>query len=315
MNSCCIPSDRPDKTPMPIPTGFVDLSKVENATDGMVKLGGKFRMGTDHPKRFLGDGEDPIREVEIGEFFIDRTAVTNFQFGEFVKNTNYVTEAEQFGWSFVFRMFVSQRIAKNVKEAVANTPWWWKIAGATWRQPEGPKSSIKKRQDHPVVHVSWNDAVAYSQWKGKRLPTEAEWEFAARGGLDQKLYPWGDDLTPSGEHRLNIWQGRFPHTNTKADGYVGTAPAQSFKPNGFGLYNNSGNVWEWCSDWFNRDFHNDSPCVDPKGAVSGTEKILKGGSYLCHKSYCNRYRVAARTSVSPDSSTGHMGFRCVLNAN
>ena len=149
-------------------------------------------MGTDHPKRFLGDGEDPIREVTVSEFFIDRTTVTNSQFGEFVKDTDYITEAERLGWSFVFRMFVSQRIAKKVKEAVAQTPWWWKIDGASWRQPEGPKSNIKKRQDHPVVHVSWNDAVSYSQWKGKRLPTESEWEYCARAGTTTR-YSFGDD--------------------------------------------------------------------------------------------------------------------------
>jgi formylglycine-generating enzyme required for sulfatase activity len=155
--------------------------------------------------------------------------------------------------------------------------------------------------EHPVVHISWNDALAYCHWAGKRLPSEAEWEFAARGGLRQKIYPWGDELTPNGKHQCNIWQGKFPTFNSGADGHTGTAPVKSFLPNGFGLYNCAGNVWEWCSDWF-------SPFK--RNPESGESKIIKGGSYLCHASYCNRYRVAARTANTPDSSSGHTGFRC-----
>ncbi|MCH8206987.1 MAG: formylglycine-generating enzyme family protein [Chloroflexi bacterium] len=280
----------------------------------MVLLGGRSLMGTDDPARFSADGEDPVREVTLEPFYIDAAATTNAQFRRFVEDSGYVTEAERFGWSFVFHDFVPRRVARTVTEAVAETPWWLKVDGACWKRPEGPRSGIKARMDHPVVHVSWSDATAYCRWAGKRLPTEAEWELAARGGLEQKRYPWGDELTPGGRHRCNIWQGRFPDKNTKTDGHAGTAPARSFAPNGYGLYNTSGNVWEWCADWFSRDFHATGPRVDPKGPANGTARVTKGGSYLCHASYCNRYRVAARAATPPDSSTGHMGFRCALDA-
>lgn len=315
MNSCCVPSDKDRDGSVVMLRQHISATPSEDLVKGMVKLGGTFLMGTDYPKRFRSDGEDPVRKVEVRPFYIDRITVTNSQFREFVEATGYVTEAERFGWSFVFQMFVSREVAREVKETVRQAPWWWKIEGASWKHPEGIRSNLKKRQNHPVVHVSWNDAVSYCQWKGKRLPTESEWEFAARGGMEQKLYPWGNDLIPHGGHRANIWQGRFPDINTKDDAYLGTAPAKSFKPNGFGLYNSSGNVWEWCNDWFSRNIQNNELHVDPAGPSSGSEKVLKGGSYLCHESYCNRYRVAARTASSPDSSTGHMGFRCAINAD
>lgn len=276
--------------------------------------GGEFLMGTEDGEGFPADGEGPVRKVHVDPFYIDKYAVTNEEFARFVKETGYVTEAERFGWSFVFHLFVPERIAARVTQVPVETPWWWPVRGANWRHPEGPYTSIRNRWDHPVVHISWNDAVAYCQWAGKRLPTEAEWEFAARGGLEQAKYPWGDEFMPGGEFYCNTWQGRFPDFNTGEDGYIGTAPVDAFKPNGFGLYNVAGNVWEWCSDWFSATYHVNGPRVNPTGPPSGTTKVMRGGSYLCHKSYCNRYRVAARTSNTPDSSTGNMGFRCAAGA-
>ncbi len=270
-------------------------------------------MGSVSEEGFSADGEGPVREIDVTPFFIDETAVTNAQFGRFVRATRYVTEAERFGWSFVFHSFVSRKVTRAVDQAVAEAPWWWRVDGASWRRPNGPGSGIGRVMDHPVVHVSWNDALAYCTWTGKRLPTEAEWEIAARGGLESKTYAWGDELTPGGRHMCNIWQGRFSDVNTNDDGYTGTAPAKSFDPNGFGLYNVAGNVWEWQADWFSTTFHRDGPRVDPKGPPSGASRVIKGGSYLCHASYCNRYRVAARSSNTQDSSTGNMGFRCVVD--
>lgn len=273
--------------------------------------GGEFLMGTDDKEGFPADGEGPVRKVHVDPFYMDRTTVTNEEFSQFVKETNYQTEAEQFGWSFVFHLFVAKHIAASAQRVV-QTPWWLAIEGAYWKKPEGPESSIEERMDHPVIHISWNDAIAFCKWAGKRLPTEAEWEFAARGGLEQQKFPWGDELTPNGEHYCNIWQGVFPTKNTKRDGYIGTAPAKSFPANGYGLYNVSGNVWEWCSDWFTNNL-NLTETINPKGPKGGQSKVMRGGSYLCHKSYCNRYRIAARSSNTIDSSTGNMGFRCVAD--
>jgi formylglycine-generating enzyme required for sulfatase activity len=285
-----------------------------SSKEGMVFLeGGVYLMGNGTRQGFSADGEGPVHEVEISPFYIDAATVTNSQFAEFIKETGYKTEAEKFGWSFVFRFFLSPWEAAKVSQVVQGTPWWAPVEGAYWLHPEGPDSNIDDRMDHPALHVSWNDAIAYCKWAGKRLPTEAEWEYAARGGLEQKIYPWGDELTPGGEHRCNIWQGTFPEHNTKRDGYVGTAPAKSFPPNGYGIYNVSGNVWEWTNDWFGKQYYSESPRKDPKGPASGTNRVMRGGSYLCHKSYCNRYRVAARSSNTPDSSTGNMGFRCAAD--
>ncbi|WP_217586623.1 formylglycine-generating enzyme family protein [Lentibacillus saliphilus] len=273
--------------------------------------GGDFLMGTNDKSGFPADGEGPIRKVTVKPFYMDVHTVTNQQFQAFIEDTGYVTEAEQFGWSFVFHVLIDQTNAQFVRQRVQQTPWWLVVEGATWAHPEGPNSCISDRMDHPVTHVSWHDADAYCQWAGLRLPTEAEWEYAARGGLEQKTYAWGDELTPNGEHYCNIWQGQFPTTNTVADGYVSTAPAKSFPENGYGLFNVAGNVWEWCSDWFATNIHKRGGRENPTGPVSGTSRVMRGGSYLCHHSYCNRYRVAARTSNTPDSSTGNIGFRCV----
>lgn len=281
-------------------------------SDHLVKIpAGSFLMGTEDKTGFPVDGEGPVREIEVSSFYMDRTAVTNEAFATFIQETAYITDAEQYGWSFVFHLFAPKQVREEAKRAM-QTPWWLAVEGAKWDQPEGANSTIHDRLDHPVIHISWNDALAYCKWAGKRLPTEAEWEYAARGGLVQQKYAWGNELTPDGQHMCNIWQGDFPYKNTAEDGYIATAPAQSFLPNGYGLYNVAGNVWEWCYDWFSRQ-HDVTITKNPTGPDSGDAKVMRGGSYLCHRSYCNRYRVAARTANTMDSSTGNMGFRCVSN--
>jgi formylglycine-generating enzyme required for sulfatase activity len=256
-----------------------------------------FLMGAEGADCVPGDREGPVREVEVGAFSIDSCAVSNLRFAAFVDATGYVTDAERHGWSFVFGGLLPDEFPDT--RGAVQAPWWRQVYGAGWRQPEGPHSSNEDRLDHPVVHVSWRDAEAFCAWNGTRLPTEAEWEYAARGGLVQKRFPWGDELEPEGEHRMNVWQGTFPSQNTLADGFLGTCPVAAFPANGYGLHNMSGNVWEWCSD------------VRPGEDARAT----RGGSYLCHESYCNRYRVAAGSSNTADSSIGNTGFRCVRDAD
>ena len=269
--------------------------------------GGQFRMGSDADEGEPGDGEAPSRLVTLAPFWIDPMAVSNLRFAAFVEATGYLTMAERAGWSFVFAGLLPDDFP--LTRGVAETPWWREVEGACWRAPEGPRTLVEERMDHPVVHVSWHDASAYCAWAGKRLPTEAEWECASRGGLDGKRYPWGDELTPGGEHRCNIWQGQFPRSNTNEDGFYGTAPVDAFEPNGYGLFNTSGNAWEWCADWFS-PYHSGAPLTNPSGPDAGTHRVIRGGSYLCHESYCFRYRVAARSANTPSSTTGHTGFRC-----
>ena len=283
------------------------------STDGMAELPGRrFQMGTEDRSGFPADGEGPIRTVALDPFWIDRCAVTTESFARFIAATAYQTEAERFGWSFVFAGDLPANGSRvQEQDAVPGVPWWKRVYGASWKHPEGPGSNVADRANHPVVHVSWNDATAYAAWCGKRLPTEAEWEFAARGGLEGARYPWGDALLPDGMHRCNIWQGVFPDRNSAEDGFASTAPVDSFPPNGYDLYNTVGNVWEWCADWFSPDWHVSATRDNPQGPPTGAARVMRGGSYLCHESYCNRYRVAARSSNTQDSSTTNIGFRCV----
>ena len=314
LHPCCVPSkDRAER----LAESKALVERRQRVTDGsteemvLVECSG-FLMGTESEEGFSLDGEGPVREVTLGSFYIDRYPVTNRGFREFVKAQDYKTEAERFGWSFVFHnQLPPERYGKIIDDTVAGHEWWCKVDGADWRHPEGPDSSIDARLDHPVTHVSWTDAAGYARWAGKRLPSEAEWEMAARGGLEQKTYAWGDELTPGGKHLCNIWQGEFPSRDTGEDGYKGPCPVDAFAANGFGLSSMTGNVWEWCGDWFHPDYQVTATRHNPVGPPRGTARVMRGGSYLCHDSYCNRYRVAARTSNTPDSSTGNLGFRCV----
>ncbi len=282
------------------------------AAASLVRLeGGPFLMGSDDGFS-PHDGEGPAREVTVSPFSISRHAVTNAEFAQFVEQTGYRTGAESFGWSYVFAAFLPDHLRRGAPRP-GGAPWWCGVEGATWFAPEGPGSALAGRLDHPVVHVDHADALAFCDWAGLRLPTEAEWEYAARGGLEGKRFAWGDELTPDGEHRCNIWQGSFPVHNTAADGWLGTAPAESYQPNGYGLYCVAGNVWEWCADWWQTD-HDHRPARDPQGPATGVMRVMRGGSYLCHASYCNRYRVAARTNNDPNSCSGNLGFRCAADA-
>jgi len=313
-NPCCVPSR--------LRAAQLDESRAASAgrmrvnhgsVEGMVRLdGGVFLMGNESDRAVPGDGEGPVRKVMLDAFFIDARAVTNEQFAEFVKASGYQTESERLGWSFVFEGHIpANRRAELVAARVPGVSWWCRVNGASWQHPEGPDSNVDQRGSYPVTQVSWNDANAYAAWAGKRLPTEAEWEYAARGGLEQKTFPWGDELTPNGQHLCNVWQGEFPLIDLAEDGFAGPAPVDAFPGNGYGLFNMTGNTWEWCSDWFDRTYHESASRLNPVGPPNGPVKVMKGGSFLCHDSYCNRYRVAARTSNTPDSATTNIGFRCV----
>ena len=244
----------------------------------------------DHPEEW------PVREVSLSPYRIARTAVSNAEFAEFVRATAHRTDAEVYGWSFVFGGLLPDDFPPT--RGVAAAPWWREVHGADWAHPEGPQSGIEGRLDHPVVHVSRRDAEGYAAWAGGRLPTEVEWEHAARGGRTGDPFPWGLELEPGGQHRMNVWQGRFPAENSAADGWRGTCPVDAFPPNGYGLHNTTGNVWEWCSGGWSD--------ADPSA-------VSRGGSYLCHASYCRRYRVSARQPQSPDSTAGNLGFRIAAN--
>ena len=290
--NCCMPSRSGPR----VSTVDESVGKTGSASGSQfIRLDdGSFLMGSEDSDSRPEDGEGPVRPVEVGRFEISPTTVTNKLFQSFIDDTGYVTTAEQYGWSFVFRPFVSQSKKRRSATEVSLAPWWLAVSKASWRKPEGLGSSLRDRMDHPVVHVSWHDANRFCEWANCRLPTEVEWEYAARGGLEAQRFPWGNQLTPDGVHQCNIWQGRFPSLNTCEDGFVGTAPVETYEPNGYGLFQMSGNVWEWTAD-----------------AVNSGRYVLKGGSYLCHQSYCNRYRVAARYFNDAETSTGNCGFRCV----
>lgn len=236
--------------------------------------GGTFLMGSEDADANPADGEGPVREVTVAPFAIDTHCVTNERFAAFVQATGHRTDAERFGWSYVFAAFLTDDL-RRASPRPKSTRWWCGVEGANWAAPDGPGSDLSGRWDHPDVHVSWTDARAFCRWEGSRLPTETEWEYAARGGLRGKRYPWGDELTPGGDHRCNIWQGRFPFHNIAENGYAGTAPVTAYQPNGYGLYNVVGNVWEWCADpWATIHSGAGSSCADPAGTGDGTARVL-----------------------------------------
>ncbi|MEM6304372.1 MAG: formylglycine-generating enzyme family protein [Pseudomonadota bacterium] len=305
--TCCTPSAGARDT---LPQAQVAAVGAPPQIRAVAIPGGAALLGTDTPV-IPQDEESPLRRRRLKPFHMMQTTVTNAMFAAFVADTGFVTEAERFGWSFVFFTQVSG--ATPPTEGVLGVEWWRKVEGAQWRLVNGPGSESAYDEDHPVTHVSWRDARAFATWAGGRLPNEAEWEHAARGGLGDVPFPWG--RTPpedNGPYPCNIWQGRFPGHNTGADGHLSTAPAHSFAPNGYGLYNMCGNVWEWTADPMKLRSLSMATKARRKGLPGA--KLLKGGSYLCHHSYCFRYRIAARTFTTPDTTTSHQGFRLVFDA-
>jgi formylglycine-generating enzyme len=303
------------------------------APDGMVWVpGGTFWMGCDDCE--MPDAA-PAHLVTVDGFWMDRTPVTNAEFAKFVKATGYATIAERKPDPKDFPGAPPENLVAGC--AVFSPPtddipldnpyaWWRYVPGANWKHPEGPGSSIAGREDHPAVHIAWDDAVAYAKWAGKRLPTEAEFEFAARGGLDRNRYAWGNELKPSGKWAANIWQGRFPSQNTNEDGYPRTAPVTAFAKNGFDLYDMGGNVWQWCSDWYRPDYFaqqaGQGTAHNPQGPADSFDpqepgipkRVQKSGSFLCSDRYCSRYLVGSRGKGASDSGSSNTGFRCVKPA-
>ncbi|MDF2695844.1 MAG: pkn [Labilithrix sp.] len=324
---CC--ESAPVRTPVELSGAAVPVTRAATLTaeappDGMVLIpGGAFWMGSDDPE--MRDAR-PWHEVTVDAFWMDRTEVTNEEFDRFVKATGHVTTAERPldptkypGAPKEALVAAGIVFVKPTSSSTNRLSWWRLVPGATFRNPEGPGSSIAGREHHPVVHVSWDDAAAYAKWAGKRLPTEAEWERAARGGLVRKLFTWGDDPLPAGRWQANGWQGTFPTRNTRDDGFDSTAPVASFPPNGYGLYDMAGNVWEWTADWYRADYYARSPAKNPSGPddsldpeePSIAKRVTKGGSFLCADERCRRYQPGGRGKAAPDSGTSHTGFRCV----
>jgi formylglycine-generating enzyme required for sulfatase activity len=302
--------------------------------------GGEFQMGTD--LEIGWPDEKPSHPVRLAGFWMDATEVTNAQFAKFVEDTGYKTTAEKTpNLEEIMRQVppgtpppsedmliaASMVFSPPAGEVPLNdfSQWWQWVPGANWQHPEGPDSSILGRENHPVVHISWYDATEYAKWAGKRLPTEAEWEFAARGGLEGQAFTWGNKPPSSDFIMANIWHGEFPSNNTAIDGFKGSAPVRSFKPNGYGLFDMAGNVWEWCNDWYDRQLHDQQSALgvaeNPRGPLKTNDpqqpyaelRVQKGGSFLCHESYCLRYRPSARHGGAPDTGMSHLGFRCVMN--
>lgn len=289
-------------------------------TDEMVLIkSGNYQIGTKSDEGHKLDNEKTLINVTLNEFEMDITTVTNKAFAHFVSETGYITDSEKYGWSSVFFGLLDEETKHN-NQQMSHVPWWFAVEGANWKNPEGPNSTIDKRIDHPVVHVSHNDAVAYCEWSGKRLPTEAEWEIAAKGGSTNDLYPWGIEKVPNGIYHSNVFQGEFPHNNMGLDGYISTAPVKEYPPNGYGLYQVIGNVWEWCSNPARIDLE----VFQKKTSQSFWEDIashkeieyaIKGGSFLCHPSFCNRDRIASRNGNTASSASSNMGFRCVKDTS
>lgn len=334
--SSSLPSRFGGKT---IPTG--DSSTVNSKPVSHLGMkfieGGSFIMGASD-KEGRAD-EYPAHRVELDGFWIDETEVTNKQFAEFVKATGYVTIAERKPDWEELKKQLPPGTPKPPEDALVpaaltftapnrqvdiNNPgeWWYWTAGANWKHPQGPNSSIKGKENYPVTQVAWDDAVAYANWAGKRLPTEAEWEYAAKGGLEDAIYPWGNEPIEQGKAKANTWQGNFPYKNTNWDKFASVSPVKSFKPNGYGLYDMAGNVWEWTADWYDKDFYSTlsgKVSVNPKGSAKSNDpmepnipkKVTKGGSFMCHESYCSGYRVSGRMKSSMDTALENTGFRCV----
>lgn len=273
--------------------------------------GGIFEMGA-RQSRFAADLDSPRRKVKLSPFLISPTAVTAAEYARFAADTGYRSVAEREGWSYVFHLLLPDPAAWP--DSPPGLPWWRRVDGACWQAPEGPGSTNVGREDHPAVHIAWYDALAYCTWAGLSLPSEAQWERAARGGLAKRRFPWGDQMEPGGIPAMNTFRGHFPRQTDAGPGWTGTVPVTAYAPNGYGLWNMTGNVWEWAVDRFGPLAPPSrlpvlDPAADPDAATPAAPRVQRGGSYLCHDSYCDRYHVHSRTRNDPDSSTGHSGFR------